>query len=143
MNKPILIALISILSVACGKKAEVKLFKAQEESYSKFINAKPSPPVEDPNISLDKNLVNDQYPIEMSLYSDHKFYYNLPNLGDGFGTWKYEDGKIVMKTKREILGKDIDMTYELQANDPSAENISVQFSDRWGAQSFRMKKNNL
>jgi hypothetical protein len=129
--------------VGCGKKAEVKLFSATEESYSKFVNAKTSPQGELPDISSDKHVVNQQYPVEIALYSDHRFYYNLPNLGDGYGTWKYEDGKIVMLTKREILGKNIEMTYELQANDPNAENVSVQFTDRWGAQSFRLKSNNL
>lgn len=142
MNKLILVLVIGVL-VSCGKKAEVKLFNASEESYSKYINAKVAPSGENPDIATDKNVINEQYPVELALYQDHRFYYNLPNLGDGYGTWSYEDGKIVMKTKREILGKDITMTYELQANDAEAENVSIQFTDRWGAQSYQLKKNNL
>jgi hypothetical protein len=142
VNKFILLLVVPFL-FSCGKKASVKLFHASEENYSKFINTRISPSGERPNISGDKNFINHQYPVELALYSDHKFYYNLPNLGDGYGNWNYEDGKIVMKTKRNILGKNITMTYEIQANDESAENVSVQFTDRWGAQSFRLKKNNL
>ena len=129
--------------MSCGKKAEVKLFSASEDSYSKYINAKAAPTGDLPNISSDKNVMNEQYPVELALYQDHRFYYNLPNLGDGYGTWNYVDGKIVMKTKRDILGKDITMTYELQANDTDAKDVSLQFTDRWGAQSYRLKKNNL
>jgi hypothetical protein len=142
VKKHILILVLPLL-FSCGKKAEVKLFDAPEASYQRFVNPTTAPTGDNPDISGHRNLVNDQYPVQVSLYSDKTFYYDLPNLGDGHGTWEYSDGRIVMKTKREILGKNIEMIYELQANDETAENVSLQFTDRWGAQSFRMRKNNL
>jgi hypothetical protein len=142
VNKLILVLVLPFL-FSCGKKAEVKLFHASEANYQKFVNPTTAPLGNNPDISGHKNIINEQYPVQVSLYADHTFYYDLPNLGDGHGTWEYVDGKIVMSTKREIFGKNINMTYELQANDENAENVSIQFTDRWGAQSFRMRKNNL
>lgn len=142
MNKLITVIMLSFL-FSCGKKAEVKLFHASEASYQRFVNPATAPTADNPDISGHKNVINEQYPVQVSLYADHTFYYDLPNLGDGHGTWEYSDGRIVMKTKREILGKNITMTYELQATDETGENVALQFTDRWGAQSYRMRNNNF
>lgn len=142
MNKLILILALGTL-FSCGKKAEVKLFHASEASYQKYVNPTTAPTTEGADISGHKNVINEKYPVQVSLYADHTFYYDLPNLGDGHGTWEYSNGRIVMKTKREIFGKSYNFDYELQAMDENAENVALQFTDRWGAQSFPMRKNNL
>ncbi len=61
----------------------------------RYINQKAL--LEDPNLTLDKSIINSTYPIQLALYQDGRFYYDLPNLGDGTGTWRTEGGVLVLK----------------------------------------------
>ncbi|MCO4795534.1 MAG: hypothetical protein KC493_17575, partial [Bacteriovoracaceae bacterium] len=89
-----LVLLLTIfLFASCGlkkEKGELIVFEKSKTDYDQFINQKPKP--NQPNLSIDKKIVNNDYPIELALYNDGKFYYNLENLGEGEGTWKYDNG---------------------------------------------------
>lgn len=124
------------LIVSCGK-GQNKTHPIQASALSKFVNAKNIP--NDPNLTLDKAIINNNYPIEIALYSDQKFYYNLPNLGDGKGTWEYRDGKIELKAKRSLF----DMYIDVVSTDENSSSLTIEFTDRFGPNSMRMENINI
>ncbi len=136
MNKLFIILMIPAL-FSCGKQksGSVKLVEVSQESYSKFINQKDMPA--DPNINLDKSIVNAKYPIEIALYANGKFYYNLPRLSEGTGTWKFkgsDKGKIQLFAKQFLF----DMNIDIYATEENAENLAIQFTDRFGINTLKM-----
>ncbi len=139
MIKISLLALTVLLGYSCTKKSSsVDLYKAKESvEFSKFINQKPLP--EGPNLTVDKSIVNEKYPIEIALYNDGKFFYDLPNLGTGTGNWKYSDGKIELTAKRQIF----DMHIEVYGADKGIEETAILFTDRFGANTLKMENHNL
>jgi hypothetical protein len=121
MTKTILL-LILLTIVSCGKGGSAKLYKIEAGALSKFVNQKKM--TSKPNLSMDKSIVNNSYPIEIALYNDGRFYYDLPNLGDGKGTWKLNKGVIELRAKRTLF----DMYIELQGTDVNANSLTIQFS---------------
>lgn len=132
-----LIVLMLLTIVSCGKQGSAKLYRVDEASLVKFVNQKSMPT--DPNLTLDKSIVNNSYPIEIALYNDGQFFYNLPNLGDGKGTWKSSNGKIELKAKRSLF----DMYINVQASDEAAQTLSIQFTDRFGPNTLKMMNVNI
>ena len=126
--------LLFALLLSCGKKekGDLVLFEKTQEDYTKFINDKPKP--RNPNLSLDKVIVNDDYPVEIALYKDGRFYYHLENLGEGEGTYKYEDGDLKLYAEREILGVNIDMSYTFTITKKDGSESVLSFRDRFGRQ---------
>lgn len=135
MNKFILLAFVIL--VGCGKGGDAKLYKVDSGALSKFVNQKSMS--KKPNLTIDKSIINISYPIEIALYSDGRFYYDLPNLGDGKGTWKLKDGVIELKAKRTIF----DMYIEVQGTDLDANSLTIQFTDRFGPNTLKMVNNNI
>ncbi len=132
-----LILLMLLTLVSCGKQGSAKLYRVDDAKLTKFVNQKIMPPK--PNLTLDKLIVNNSYPIEIALYNDGQFYYDLPNLGDGKGTWKNDNGIIELKAKRTLF----DMYIEVQATDEAAETLSIQFTDRFGPNTLKMMNVNI
>lgn len=126
-----------MLLISCGKQEATKLYKVQDSALTKFVNSKNMP--KDPNLTLDKSIVNNSYPIEIALYEDNRFYYNLPNLGDGNGTWKLNNGVIELKAKRTLF----DMFIEVKGSDEATENLAIQFTDRFGPNTLKMMNVNI
>ncbi len=131
--------LTTLIGYSCtGKSDGVKLYSAKSEAeFSKFVNQTAMP--ESPNLTVDKSIVNTKYPIEVALYKDGNFFYDLPNLGTGKGKWKYADGKIELKASRKIF----DMYIEVYGADAKIENAAILFSDRFGSNTLKMNNNNL
>ena len=132
-----LIVLILLTLVGCGKQSSAKLYRVDDAAMVKFVNQKSMPA--NPNLSLDRSIVNNSYPIEIALYNDGTFYYDLPNLGDGKGTWKNDNGKIELKAKRSLF----DMYINVHATDESAQSLSIQFTDRFGPNTLKMMNVNI
>lgn len=128
--------LMAFLLVSCGGE-KVKYYPVTEESFNRFVNQKNLPA--QPNLSLDKSIINTSYPIEIALYKDNKFYYDLPNLGDGIGTWEFKDGLLELKAHRDIF----DMKIDVKALDESASKLGINFIDRHGFNSIKMSNNNI
>ncbi|MBA2403635.1 MAG: hypothetical protein H0V66_02605 [Bdellovibrionales bacterium] len=138
MSRIVSLLVLMILSSCTGKSESDSLYTAKESAeYSKFINAKKMPA--DPNLTIDKNIINNNYPIEIALYNDNRFFYNLPNLGTGKGKWKYSDGKIELRAKRKIF----DMYIEVYGSDANIKNLSIQFTDRRGSNTLKMDSQNI
>ena len=72
----------------------------------------------------------------MALYNDGKFYYNLDNLGDGEGTWKYENGVIKLTAFRKILTFDVDMNYTFTITRKDGSQSLIKFRDRKGNRAY-------
>ncbi|CAM9911495.1 unnamed protein product, partial [Chrysoparadoxa australica] len=97
-----------------------------EDNYSELINDKPMPEVV--NLKADKTLLNRDYPIEVALYKDKKWYYDLPRFGEGSGTWEVVDGKIHLFAKTRIF----DMHIDVVSLDEVGEKLALKFRDRFG-----------
>ena len=126
--------------VACGAGSsteQLTFYEVQNESFNQLINTKSMP--ENPNASVDKFIINNKYPIELALYSDGKFYYNLPTLGDGTGTWTQETGYVKLYAERSLF----DMYIEIKAIDENAQEFGIFFVDRFGPQSIKVDKLNF
>jgi len=130
-----LVFLLLLLS-SCGKEKKIPLYRGAETDYQKFVNQRN---LSAPNTNADKTIRNNDYPIEIALYNDHRFYYDLPNLGDGTGTWEFEDGKLHLKAKREIF----DMEIDVQGRDPEIQNLAISFTDRFGSQTLEVTNENM
>jgi hypothetical protein len=90
-----LAVIVLLVAAGCGKQSSSKLYNLRPEALLRYVNPKPLPA--DPNLTLDKSLTNNSYPLQLALYQDRKFYYDLPNLADGTGTWRQEGGVLVLK----------------------------------------------
>jgi len=115
-----------------GKETEVKHFYASEVEFSKLVNTKTIPTT--PDLGFDIFLENQEYPIELSLYKDGRWYYDLPNLGSGNGTWKFVDGEIKLFAKRSLF----DMHIKIISLDEKNETFGITFKDRFGPQFLKM-----
>lgn len=114
------------------------MHKIEAGALTKFVNQKNIE--KKPNLTIDKSIVNLKYPIEIALYSDGRFYYNLPRLGDGRGTWKLNNkGVIELRAKRTLF----DMYIEVGATDEEAKSLTIQFTDRFGPNTLKMMNNNI
>lgn len=129
--------MVLVTAAGCGKQGKSKIYPLKEGAITKYVNQKGLP--SDPNLTLDKSIINHSYPIQIALYKDGKFYYDLPNLGDGKGTWKESGGKIILKAKRTLF----DMYIEIHGSDKEAQNVSIQFSDRFGPTTLKMANLNI
>ncbi len=140
MKKLYYFTLILIL-FSCGrssdKNSQLDFQKVEKTNFQQYINNKETP--NEPNIYSDKTIFNDDYPIELTLYEDGKWFYHLANLDDGFGTWKYENGQIKLHAERKLF----DMNILIEALDSEAKNISIRFSDRFGEKVLKMNKRNI
>lgn len=133
-----IILVISLLVlVACGKQESSKTYPLKDKAVEKYVNQTALPA--DPNLTLDKSIINTSYPIQIALYKDGKFYYDLPNLGDGVGTWKRRKNFIELKAKRSLF----DMYIEIRASDKEGENVLIQFTDRFGPNTLKMINKNI
>ena len=120
-----------------GSSDQLTFYEVSNDSFNQLINQQAMPTT--PNSKVEKFIVNEQYPIEIALYSDGNFYYNLPTLGDGVGTWSQESGYLKLFAKRSLF----DMYIEIKAIDESAEEFGIYFVDRFGPQSIRVNKLNF
>jgi len=142
MKNLFIIASIILVLLSCGSneespKSKLVFFEAKVSDFDKYINRKSTP--DEPNLQEDRTIINNDYPIEISLYEDGKWYYNLPNLDDGFGTWEYDGGVIKLHASRTLF----DMNITVEAVKEEAKEIAIRFSDRFGPKVLTMEKRNL
>lgn len=138
MNYCLLILTLFIGLSCTGKSGSADLYSAKDAgNFSKFVNQKKMP--KSPNLTVDKSIVNEDYPIEIALYENNRFYYNLPNLGTGKGKWEFKDGKLELRAKRTLF----DMYIEVYGGEQNFGQLAIQFTDRFGAKSLKMDNNNI
>lgn len=121
-----LLSLIGCKGVEEEATSDLRFFQVKEQNFDTYINDKPMP--DDVDLTRDKTLLNRDYPIEVSLYKDGKFYYDLPNLGSGRGTYEFVDGKIHLFAKERLFDMHIDV---VSINQEGTE-LVLKFRDRFG-----------
>jgi hypothetical protein len=142
--KSLFYLLIVFLVSSCGgakDKTELKFFTVAIKDFTPYVNQKNAPAR--PDLTADKVIINSEYPIEISLYQDKKWFYELANLGTGFGTWKFEDGVLKLTTEREILGIKRNMNIDVEAISEGAADLAIKFRDRFGPRILEMEKKNI
>ena len=132
-----LILLVLFSCVVNEKKSDLDFYPVTKKDFSKFINKNDLRSSQD--LAQDIHLVNNDYPIEISLYEDGRWYYNLDNLGDGTGTWKYEAGRLKLHAERILF----DLNINIEAEQKGAKNLLIKFSDRHGPRTLKMENRNL
>ena len=125
-----------LLLSACGSDSSKPEFKVTEGAFSKSIN-KNNMPV-DVDLTRVKKLVNNDYPIEVALFKDGKWFYNLANLGAGEGTYHYEDGVLKLFAARDLF----DIYIEVRSADVEGNSFRLTFSDRHGFKVLPTELNN-
>ena len=137
-----IIFLVLTFLMGCGKsssdeKSELQFFTVEQAALESFVNEKEMPDV--PDLTADKTIMNRDYPIEVALYKNGKWYYDLPNLGKGSGTYEFKNGKYNLYAKRSLF----DMYIEILATDAKAEKVILKFSDRRGPRILKTEKVNF
>lgn len=138
--KYVLAMLVSFSLIGCvpdKETSDLAYYEVEASAYQKFVNNTPMP--SEPDLTSDKSIVNNDYPIEVALYNDGKFYYNLPTLGDGTGSWTQDGGKLKLFSSRMLF----DMHIDIYAADPKANQVILKFRDRHGPQIVKMENENL
>jgi len=140
--KLIAITMMMSLLSACGgglkdEKGEFNFFTVEEATIKRYVNDKPLP--SDPDFTQDKTVLNRDYPIEIALYNDGKWSYDLPNLGKGQGTYEYKNGRFQLFAERSLF----DMYIDIVATDQNAEKVVLKFSDRFGPRILKTEKINF
>jgi hypothetical protein len=125
---------ILVIFIACGAKKEAVHIKVERASFGSIINDKAMP--KEPNLNEDITIRNRDYPIEIALYNDGQWFYDLPNLGSGQGTWKYLNGQIKLHAIRDMFEMNIDVL----AVSENAEKVAIQFYDRFGSNFLQVEK---
>ena len=110
------------------------------ESYSNIINKKNINSEMDIDFNDDISFINQDYPIEIWLYENYKYYYELPNLGSGIGTWTHQDGQIVLNNEHVIKSIDLKIQMEYELFFSGDGQMFLEFSDRFGQKSIEVKK---
>lgn len=133
---------MAFLFLGCGKsssdeKSDLEFFTVDQQALAGFINDKEMP--KEPNFNADKTIINRDYPIEIALYKDGKWSYDLPNLGKGSGTYEFKNGKYNLYAKRTLF----DMFIEILATDQQASKVVLKFSDRFGPRVLKTEKLNF
>lgn len=140
-----LFAFLSFFVVSClpgglggeDQKSELQYFKVSAGDFKAYINDKPMP--KSPDLGADKTIINRDYPIEIALYEDGKWFYDLPNLDTGSGTWTLEEGVIKLFAKQRLF----DMHIDIVATQAQAKEVVLKFRDRFGQRVLDTEKINF
>jgi hypothetical protein len=81
---------------------------------------------------------NEDYPIRIVLYNNGRFYYQVDELGQGIGDWKYEDGGLRLTSRRRVF----DLNFYLTAAAETGDEILVKFFDRHGFNQYSLNFRN-
>jgi hypothetical protein len=96
----------------------------------------------EPDYSVHRYLSNNDYPLELTLYSDNKLFYNLPRLGRGEGKWSKQNTQIRLEFQRQILGTSVTMRMAIKPKVNSLEEFYVEFDDRDGFKQLPLEIHN-
>lgn len=115
---------------ACGNKppAQITQVKRDKTHYDKIINS--SSTASKADLKKDIFLANYDYPIELAIYADGSFYYNLDNLGDGKGKWELKGGSYYIETTHKRLL--FDLKVQIYTTSSEGDKFRTYFVDRFG-----------
>lgn len=128
------LAFVGLFMSSCGQKGSMSFDekeKLTKDDSEYLINQRNMPA--SPDLGEDSFIANYDYPVELSIYKNGKFYYNLDNLGDGTGDWKEVDGIIKLEAEHELfnLGMMINMIFYVYKGEGEKQ-YKLSFRDRHG-----------
>lgn len=142
MKKLILPAALLVLFTSCmnQKPTDVTFYNVERSDFDHIMNTKKKT-TKNQKIDLAdyKTILNRDYPIEIALFDDGTWHYDLPNLEEGSGTWKFEAGNIRLFAERPLF----DIHINVVATAEKAAKIAIEFSDRHGYNVLPTEKINL
>jgi hypothetical protein len=113
--------------------------KRDADFYGQFVNSTADWPQAESRIGELKVLeTNDVYRMRFALFDNGKVYYQIDNLGNGNGSWVYEDGALVVTATRPIF--DMELTLSAAASDGNG--TVFRYLDRHGFNSSTVKFRN-
>ncbi len=122
-------ALTSFIFLAgCSGKAPVQ-HKRGQAFFNKVLNPGEKfdrAEQEMPNLKVLTS--NQRYKMSYALFDNGKFYYQVHNLGNGTGTWSFQNGSIHLLAPRNFF----DLELNLAAAAEQGEGMAFQFLDRFG-----------
>jgi len=120
-----------LLLASCG---DLLAGKPREDSfYLAMMNSKNAP--SSVAMASQKLVYSDKYPMRFAFYEDKKFYYEIDELGDGWGHYTMEDGVVKLFAHRPFF----DMRLVVSGSEDSDEKRVVRFRDRSGVQTVELK----
>lgn len=132
-------ALISLFLIcSCNSDGEPETFKRSLDQYDQYISQK-NAPSGSPDLENDTKISNSTYKMDLYLYKDGKFHYDMENdwgIIDGNGTWKYDGGSLKLLAKEAKY----DLLMIVQTDNAEGSKISVQFRDREGRKKLNLIK---
>lgn len=124
------VLVIALLALSCRGEYELKNPYSYKKSEKEYFNSYLS----DEKSKTEVTLVNTGYPIEINLLSNETFKYKLDVLGEGEGSWSYEDGYLKLYAERELFV----MKMLLNQAD-GIEHPILEFRDRFGPNFLEME----
>jgi hypothetical protein len=145
ISKLLPLAIMLVLIISCGlndNTSQVEFFERSEKHYSKFVNQNSAPAGGIiPDLTHDIYVINDdEYEIEVALYKDKRFFYNLDSKKYiGYGNWRYENGRLIL----EAVTRHFKMFIELVSLDPEGDDLALAYTDRFGYKVKSLEISNL
>lgn len=131
--------ILALVVLSCGKEAKpAKFFSMNEDDFQPIISKESAKSAEPQNQKL---LINSEFPLEVVLYQDGTFYYNMENFKnnqEGKGTWKFENGMLRLHAVRKLF----DMNMRIHATDENKSKMAISFTDRHGPQTYQLSLKN-
>lgn len=122
------LSLAVIFAGGCSNKKNVE-FKREPAFFKRLINNSENYEQADRKLNELKLMVSkEKYDMRYALFDNGKFYYEVENLGHGYGDWIYKDGAINLFAPRSFFDIDID----IMAAAATGEKMNLQFIDRFG-----------
>jgi hypothetical protein len=133
---------LSSLLFSCGlkkdKKSDLVFFERSPDFFSQFVNKQDTP---SGTVDMTRSKIlstRGLYDIDLVLYQDGQFFFSIPDLPnekEGFGSWEYNEGRLILKTTHNypVVGSR-KVEYRLIATTPDVSGLRVKFRDRTGEQ---------
>lgn len=137
MKKITLVGLMLLLLVAgCSSKFSMVVAPRDVEFFENLVNPS-SMSSQMPNKMNEAKLLatGEEYPMRFVLFDDGSLFYQVDRLGEGYGTWTYQDGGVKFFASRKLF----DMNIYLTAKYSEGKEMLVRFLDRHGFQSVNIE----
>ena len=144
---PRMVFLSLFLLVSCIEGANQSHMLAERSvvelsAFQSIINQRDFQNEKDIIHNEDVSIINADYPVEIWLYRNNKYYYDLPNLGSGIGEWSYQNGLLHLENIHHVktINFNIEMNYEVFYS--KEKELKVFFNDRFGGNSLLLEQKN-
>ncbi len=127
-----LLVLLAGLSISSCSQDLLVSHAREENFYTPLINEKRAP--KKVVMSEEKIFHSDDYPMRFALYEDNRFYYQVDELGDGWGRWALEDGYMKLYAARAFF----EMRFVVSGAEAIGEERIIKFRDRSGIRSYKV-----